>query len=159
MASGADDAILALVLGCGLLVSGCAGLRSDPARDGAEQINLLGVWNGTSVNDCSPIQVDPSRCGAIERLSFTMLRHNGRSWGFYGCAPGTAPCYNNMVSRGDIKYLELTGRTLWFRVMRDDHSSCLFTTMPTANQMRGKFWCFQGDALIERGFWHADRAY
>ena len=158
MASYAWGVIIALVLECGLLLSGCAGLKSDAARASPAQINLQGVWNGMSLNDCSPVQVDPSRCGAMERISFTMLRHDEGSWGFYGCAPGTTPCYN-MVTRGEIKYLELNGRMLWFRVMRDDHSSCLFNAIPTTDRMRGKFWCFQGDALIERGFWQADRVY
>jgi hypothetical protein len=111
-----------------------------------------------SVNDCSPIQVEPSRCRAVERISFTMLRHNERSWGFYQCAPGTTPCYN-MVDRGEIKYMKLTGRMLWFRVMRDDHSSCLFDTIPTTKRMQGNFWCFQGTALIERGYWQVERVY
>jgi hypothetical protein len=87
-----------------------------------------------------------------------MLHHNETSWGFYRCAPGTTPCYDH-VDRGDIKYLELNGKMLWFRVMRDDHSSCLFDTIPSVDQMRGKFWCFQGDALIERGSWQVERAY
>jgi hypothetical protein len=97
-------------------------------------------------------------CRAVERISFTMLRHNGTSWGFYGCAPGTTPCYDQ-VDRGEIKYVELTGRTLWLRVMRDDHSSCLFDTIPTAERMRGTFWCFQGATLIERGSWQVERVY
>ena len=158
MASHALDIVLPLVLECGLLLSGCAGLRTHTDSNSAAGINLLGVWNGMSVNDCSPVQVEPSRCRAVERISFTMLRHNERSWGFYRCAPGTTPCYNQ-VDRGEIKYLQLTGRTLWFRVMRDDHSSCLFDTIPAADRMRGKFWCFDGSALIERGFFQVDRVY
>jgi hypothetical protein len=141
-----------------LLLSGCAGLRTHADSSNSAAIDLEGVWNGTSVNDCSPIQAEPSRCRAVERISFTMLRHYQSSWGFYRCSPGTTPCYN-MVNRGEIKYLELTGRMLWFRVMRDDHSSCLFDTIPTAERMRGRFWCFQGDELVERGFWQVERAY
>jgi hypothetical protein len=156
--SGLLSLIAALLLPCGLLLTGCADLKSDSASATTAEINLQGVWDGLSVNDCSPVQVDPSRCRAVERISFTMLRHDDRSWGFYSCAPGTTPCYN-MVSRGEIKYLKLNGRMLWFRVMRDDHSSCLFNTVPGPDQMRGKFWCFDGDALIERGFWQAARIY
>lgn len=152
------DIALALVLECGLLLSGCASLRTDRVSDDAARIDLRGVWNGMSVNDCSPIQAEPSRCRAVERISFTVLRHDKSSWGFYRCAPGTTPCYN-MVDRGEIKYMKLTGRMLWFRVMRDDHSSCLFDTVPTLDRMRGQFWCFQGDELIERGSWQAERAY
>jgi hypothetical protein len=152
------DLIVALLLECGLLLAGCTDMKSDAVRTTAAWINLQGVWNGMTVNDCSPVQVDPSRCRAVERISFTLLRDEQGSWGFYGCAPGTTPCYN-MVDRGEIKYLELNGRTLWFRVMRDDHSSCLFNTVPTADRMNGKFWCFQGDALIERGLFQVDRIY
>lgn len=96
--------------------------------------------------------------GAMERISFTMLRRNQLSWGFYRCATGTTPCYDQ-VDRGEIKYLRLTGHMLWFRVMRDDHSSCLFDTIPTTDRMCGKFWCFQGSELIERGFWQVERVY
>jgi hypothetical protein len=133
-------------------------LKTHGVSDSTAEIDLQGVWNGISINDCSPVQVEPSRCRAVERISFTMLRHKEKSWGFYRCAPGTTPCYN-MVDRGEIKYMELTGRMLWFRVMRDDHSSCLFATIPTTKQMRGKFYCFQGSALIERGFWQVERVY
>lgn len=111
-----------------------------------------------SVNDCSPIQIEPSRCRAVEGISFTILRQNALSWGFYRCAPGTTLCYNQ-ADRGEIKYLQLTGRRLWLRVMRDDHSSCLFDTVPAADQMQGEFWCFQGSELIERGFWQVERVY
>lgn len=158
MARHALNMVLAYVLEGGLLLSGCAGLRTLADSQNTAQINLQGVWNGMSVNDCSPVQVEPARCRAVQRISFTMLRQDERSWGFYRCAPGTTPCYN-MVNRGEIKYLELTGRMLWFRVMRDDHSSCLFDTIPATDRMRGKFWCFNGSALIERGFFQVDRAY
>lgn len=149
---------LALVLNGALILSGCASSKSDPAGISSAELDLLGVWNGMTVNDCSPVQIEPARCRAVERISFTMLRPNKRSWGFYSCTPGTKPCYNQ-VDRGDIKYLALSGKMLWFRVMRNDHSSCLFDTVPEADRMRGKFWCFQGSALIERGFWQVDRAY
>jgi hypothetical protein len=142
----------------GSLLAGCAQLKPASNRAGAPQINLEGVWNGLSVNDCSPVQVDPSRCRAVEQISLTLLHHDKRSWGFYGCAPGNAPCYDT-VSRGEVKYLQLKGRMVWFRVMRDDHSSCLFNTIPTANRMNGQFWCFEGDALIERGLWQVERSY
>jgi hypothetical protein len=158
VASYALNIIAALALECGLLLSGCAGLKSDAGPASAAESNLQGVWNGTTVNDCSAVQIEPSRCLAVERISFTMLRHSGGSWGFYRCAQGTTPCYNQ-VERGEIKYLELTGNMLWFRVMRDDHSSCLFDTSPTADRMRGQFWCFQGTELIERGFWQVERVY
>jgi hypothetical protein len=149
---------LALLLECGSLLAGCAGLKSARDPPTAPQINLQGVWNGLSVNDYSPVQIDPSRCRAVERISLTLLHHNEGSWGFYGCSPGNTPCYH-MVSRGEIKYLKLNGRMLWFRVMRDDHSSCLFNTIPTADRMSGQFWCFEGAALIERGLWQVERSY
>ena len=141
-----------------LMFAGCAAVKSDAVGVTSADVDLLGVWNGMTVNDCSPIQLEPGRCRAVERISFTMLRRNKRSWGFYHCAPGTRPCFNQ-VDSGEIKYLALNGRILWFRVMRNDHSSCLFDTVPKADLMRGKFWCFQGSELIERGFWQAERAY
>jgi hypothetical protein len=152
------DITLIIVLECGLLLSGCAGLRSQTGLNRAATVDLEGVWDGTTVNDCSPVQVDPSRCQAMERISFTMLHHSQRSWGFYRCATGTTPCYDR-VDHGEIKYWQLSGRMLLFRVMRDDHSSCLFDAIPAADRMRGAFWCFQGSELIERGFWQVERVY
>lgn len=149
---------LAVFLECSSLLAGCAEVKSAPDSPAVSQLNLQGVWNGLSVNDCSPVQVDPSRCRAVERISLTVLRHDRGSWGFYGCAAGNTPCYH-MVDRGEIKYLKLNGRMLWFRVMRDDHSSCLFDAIPAADQMRGQFWCFEGDALVERGIWQVQRSY
>jgi hypothetical protein len=141
-----------------LLLSGCVDLKTDAGASRAAELRLQGVWSGLTVNDCSPVQVEPSRCRAVQRITFTMLRSNETSWGSYRCAPGTTPCYGG-VDRGAIKYLRFTGRLLWFRVMRDDYSSCLFDTIPAANIMRGKFWCFQGDELVERGSWQVERAY
>jgi hypothetical protein len=158
MARSSCELVLAILLECGLWLSGCAGLNTEADRATVTESNLQGVWSGITVNDCSPVQVEPSRCRATERISFTILRHYKTSWGFYHCAPGTTPCYNQ-ADHGNIKYLDLTGRLLRFRVMRDDHSSCLFDTVPGANQMHGPFWCFQGDELIERGFWQVDRVY
>ncbi|MBV8055144.1 MAG: hypothetical protein JO071_07880 [Deltaproteobacteria bacterium] len=158
MASHTLDIVFPLVLMCGLLSSGCAGLRTHADFNSAAGMNLQGVWSGMSVNDCSPVQVEPSRCQAVERISFTILRHNEQLEGFYRCAPGTTPCYNQ-VDRGEIKYMQLYGRRLWLRVMRDDHSSCLFDAIPAASRMRGAFWCFQGNALIERGSWQVERIY
>jgi len=149
--------VVILILECGLLLSGCATVATS-AGSSSSEANLSGVWNGMSVNDCSPVQFEPSRCRAVERISFTLLRRHRQSWGFYRCAPGTMACYGQ-ADRGEIKYLKFTGRVLWFRVMRNDHSSCLFDSVPTPDLMRGQFWCFQGDELIERGFWQADRAY
>jgi hypothetical protein len=147
-----------LVLGSTLMLCRCVTQKADPGVNRTSEIDVQGVWNGTTVNDCSPVQFEPSRCGAIERISFTMLPLNEKSWGFYSCAPGTTPCYDQ-VERGEISYLNLNGEMLWFRVMRDDHSSCLFDTVPSAARMSGKFWCFQGTAIIERGSWRVDRVY
>jgi hypothetical protein len=158
MAGYAVGIIAAVFLQSALILAGCADLKSERAGASQAEDDLLGVWNGMTVNDCSPVQLEPARCSAVERISFTVLRRHKRSWGFYRCAPGTRPCYNQ-VDRGEIKYLALSGRMLWLRVMRNDHSSCLFDAIPKADRMRGKFWCFQGSALIERGFWQVDRAY
>ena len=152
------DILLAALFEWALLMSACAGLHGAGDPTNVTRTRLQGVWNGISVNDCNPVQFDPSRCHAVERISFTMLPHNERSWGFYRCAPGTTPCYNQ-VDRGEIKYLELNGAVLWLRVMRDDHASCLFHTIPAEDRMQGKFWCFQGATIIERGLWQVDRAY
>ncbi len=158
MASFAAGIVIALITESALMLCGCADVKHDPLPAEGTAANLLGVWNGITVNDCSPVQFDPARCRAVERISLTMLEPSKTSWGFYRCAAGTVPCYD-YVDRGEIKYLALTGRMLWLRVMRDDHSSCLFDTIPGPDRMRGKFWCFQGATLIERGSWQVDRAY
>jgi hypothetical protein len=95
----------------------------------------------------------------VHRISFTMLRENANVAGFYRCAPGTTPCYNRVesgvVESGVVKSLQFRGRRLWFRVMRDDHSSCLFSTIPSTNRMRGGFYC----SGVERGAWQVERVY
>jgi hypothetical protein len=147
-----------LFIFCMICLSACSGLQTPGGTVRAEEINLEGVWEGLSVNDCSAVQVDPGRCRAVQRISFTMLTRDGKLAGFYRCGAGTTPCYN-LVEHGIIKALELHGRSLWFRVMRDDHSSCLFNAEPSVKTMAGGFFCFQGSALIERGYWQVNRVY
>jgi hypothetical protein len=62
---------------------------------------------------------------------------------------------SGVVESGIIKSLQFWGRRRWFRVMRDDHSSCLFNTIPSANRVRGGFYC----SGVERGFWQEERVY
>src|SRR5690242_16001930 len=50
------DITLILVLECGLLLSGCAGLRTQAEPNRASPVDFEGVWDGTTVNDCSPVQ-------------------------------------------------------------------------------------------------------
>jgi hypothetical protein len=119
---------------------------------------LAGVWTGISVNNCSPVQVDPSRCRAVDGISFTMLHDGTDLWGFYECTAGTAPCYD-FVDKGVIRQMKLNGRSLSFRVMRDDGSSCIFNTVPELDSMTGGFICLQGSAPVERGIWQVMRAY
>jgi hypothetical protein len=125
---------------------------------GVQEADLEGVWDGISVNDCTPVQVDPSRCRGVERITFTLLRKSKKVSGFYRCAAGTVPCYN-FVESGIIRNLRFDGHRLSFRVMREDGSSCLFNTIPVSDSMTGGFLCLQGDAFVERGFWQVHHAY
>jgi hypothetical protein len=149
--------LLSLLLASIVSLSAC-GLRSQPQPPDQTHGDFDGVWQGMTVNDCSAVQVDPSRCRAVQKISFTLLQQNKKSWGFYGCAPATTPCYDH-VDHGEIKDLQLHGRRLWLRVMRNDHSSCLFSTIPSGDRMVGGFWCFQGSALVERGYWQVECVY
>jgi hypothetical protein len=142
-------------------LEGCAARQTRRLVDLQEirsEAALEGVWNGFSVNDCTPVQVDPSRCRAMEKITFTMLRQSEKVSGFYRCSAGTVPCYN-FVESGVIRNMQLDGRMLSFRVTRDDGSSCLFNTIPSASTMKGGFLCFDGDAFVERGFWQVHRDY
>jgi len=138
-----------------ILASGCS-LQTLSMMEGESE--LEGVWDGVSVNGC-PAQEHDTRCRAVHRISFTILRENAKTFGFYHCAPGTMPCYDRVESdladTGEIKSLQFRRSTLWFRVMRNDHSSCLFNTIPSANRMRGGFYC----SGIERGYWQVERVY
>jgi hypothetical protein len=122
-----------------VLMSGCLDLKPNADSVRPTETSLLGVWIGVTMNDCSPVQAAPVRCRAVERIGLTLLRQQRTSWGFYWRAPGNTP-FSDRADRGQIRYLSLKGRVLWFRVMRDDHTSCLFDTVPQAGQMRGKFF-------------------
>jgi len=149
--------VLQLLMASIISLAACS-LRPPADSPSQNQREFDGVWQGVSVNDCSAVQVDATRCHAVEMISFTVLRQNQKSWGFYGCVPTTTPCYNR-VDHGEIKDLQLLGHRLWLRVMRNDHTSCLFSTIPSINRMAGGFWCFEGAALIERGYWQVERMY
>jgi hypothetical protein len=149
---------LAIVLPALFLATGCS-LETSRTLTADDELQLEGVWDGVSVNSCDPLLAQKTHCGAVHRISFTILDANAKFSGFYHCAPGNTPCYNRadsgVVNRGLIQSLQHRGRGLWFRVMRDDHSSCLFNALLSPNRLRGGFYCFG----VERGFWQVERSY
>jgi hypothetical protein len=139
---------------------GCAArYRLSPAdpEETRSEAALQGVWDGFSVNACTPFEVDLSRCRAMERITFTMLRQSEKISGFYRCSPGTALCYDSVQS-GVVRHMQLDGRMLSFRVTRNDGTSCVYNTIPSASTMKGSFFCFDDDST-ERGFWQVHREY
>jgi hypothetical protein len=133
-----------LVIGIFVWLAGCSFAPQDSMSEKTWSDNrLAGVWTGISVNNCSPVQVDPSRCRAVDGISFTML-HGGNY---------------DFVDNGVIRQMKLNGRSLSFRVMRNDGSSCIFNTVPELDTMTGGFICLQGAAPVERGIWQVMRAY
>jgi len=150
--AGGDPAVIIRLL----LLAAMISLAACTALSGQKRPDLQGVWAGISINACNAGQ-PPGRCRAVQRISFTMMGADGEASGFYRCAGG-AMC-RNLATSGVIKGLQFRGRRLWFRVMRDDHSSCLFSAIPSATRMAGGFYCFHGSAAIERGAWRVERVY
>jgi hypothetical protein len=127
---------------------------------GKDPTGLTGVWQGQSWANCSALTVDPSRCGAVNAISFTLLQKDSVVSGYYKCA------YGNMVCRN----MDDTGRVadgrygsgsslLTMRVMMPDGSDCLFNGKPRGDRIEGGYLCLQGGGEVERGLWKARRNY
>jgi len=123
------------------------------------QAGVNGVWEGTSVADCSAVfQRDPGRCASVQRITLTMFQRGPDVTGFYKCAFGTQIC-RNLNENGVIKKGKMTGRRLMMRVMLGDGSMCFFTGIPQDERFDGNYMCLQGAGIVEQGRFQTQRSY
>ena len=146
-----------------LAVAGCAahGGVSDRALLSARIATanpdsmLAGVWEGTSVSDCSGM----TPCMGMRWFTFTMLPASaGRLGGFYRCEQSTAACesYND---RGVITEASVNRRLLSVDVELQDDQECVFRSLAAPARMQGRFYCKQRAIQVDRGVWRAERTF
>lgn len=162
MKAGLEASWLAIVL-CAGVFQACAS-AAPQARAAAIPANgslseaIAGVWDGTSITGCMPLQPEPTRCNAVSDIELTMLQHHSRITGFYRCATGTMVC-RNLDETGVITNGRMHGKMLSFRVLMPDGSSCLFFGIPSKGRVSGNYLCLQGGGFVERGRWQARKSY
>ncbi len=130
------------------------------AEAAKDAIGLTGVWQGQSWANCSALSTDPSRCGAVNVISFTFLQKDAVITGYYKCAYGNMVC-RNMDDTGRVAdgRFGASTRLLTMRVMMPDGSDCLFNGKPRGDRIEGGYLCLQGGGEVERGLWKARRNY
>lgn len=121
-------------------------------------IEVTGVWQGQSWAECGSLIPDPSRCGAVNDITFTLLQKDAGVSGFYRCGYGNMDC-RNQNETGKIAQGTMGARLLEMRVMMPDGSDCLFNGQPRGDAIEGGYMCLQGGGMVERGIWRARRNY
>jgi len=116
--------------------------------------SFTGIWTGTlRVFPCLTLR-ERGRCGAINKITFTIIEDQGKVSGHYTCAIGTQVCRNgNADTSGKIVSGEVHGKSIRFSVMvPDDVSNCNYNGYNVApGQLRGAFTCYEGGGLVEQG--------
>jgi hypothetical protein len=148
-----------------LAVAGCAahGGTGNPASmlppariaTSSPDSMLAGVWEGTSVSDCSGM----TPCTGMRWFTFTMMpASTGGLDGFYRCEQSTGACepYNN---RGLITEASVNRRLFSVNVELQDDQECIFRSLPAPVEMEGRFYCKQRAIQIDRGVWRAERTF
>lgn len=116
---------------------------------------LAGVWEGTSVSDCSGMTL----CEGLRWITFTMLpASTGDLDGFYRCEQNTAACesYND---RGVITEASVNRRLLSVNVALPDDQECIFRSLAAPVKMQGRFYCKQRAIEVDHGVWRAERTF
>ncbi len=122
-------------------------------------VDVTGTWQGTSVTSCGVMLVEKSRCGAVQRISFTLFQDGADVKGTYHCATGTAVC-RSLAESGQVVSSSVTGSLARLRVMlSEDGSSCIFDGHFQPETARGAFFCYQGGGLLEEGQWKVARQF
>ncbi len=138
--------------------------QAAPAADATaahEQQGYTGLWAGTSISGCMPLQPDPGRCNAIVKITLQMFQQGSALTGHYTCATGTMVCRDSNSS-GTIADGKVREGNVGMRVMMPDGSSCLFNGRPSQdkqNKLTGTYFCMQGGGYIEQGRFQVERSY
>ncbi len=127
----------------------------------ADQSGYTGLWAGTSVTNCMPLQPEARRCNAVVKITLQIFQQGSTLTGHYTCAMGTMVCRDSN-NTGTIANGTVRGRSVGMRVMMPDGSSCLFNGRPASdnsNRLTGSYFCMQGGGYIEQGRFQVDRSY
>jgi len=123
--------------------------------------NLSGVWTGASITGCTPLRMNgPWQCGAKADIMLTFISEDTTAAiaGIYASDRG--PASNDYEESGRVVEVSVSGSTrLWFRVILNDHSTCLFTGNLRHEEMIGSYLCFREGISFERGHWAVRRIY
>ncbi len=143
----------------GAATSGAQSPAAAPAKDQEKSgIDVTGLWKGQSWAECSTFTFDPSRCGAVNDITFTLLQKDASVSGFYKCGYGNVDC-RNQNETGKVARGTMGQSLLKMRVMMPDGSDCLFNGQPKGDAIEGGYFCLQGGGMVERGMWRARRNY
>jgi hypothetical protein len=107
------------------------------------QYDLSGVWAGSSITSCTPFRMTgPLRCGSKADIKLTLIQKPAATiTGVYASVRPTAG--NAFEQTGRIVDVRVNGATsLWLRVPIRDHSSCLFNSNFSGEEMEGSYLCF-----------------
>lgn len=144
-----------LLLGL-LAVQGCSAAAFTPEKP---TVNVTGTWRGTTTTSCGVMLLERGRCGAIQRISFTLFQDGADVKGTYRCAVGNQVC-RSMDNSGPVVSSSVSGTLARLRVMlTTDGSSCIFDGHFKENSADGNFFCYQGGGLVEQGRWQVARLY
>ena len=122
-------------------------------------VNVTGTWRGTTVTSCGVMLSEKSRCGAVERISFTLFQDGADVKGTYRCSVGTMIC-RSLNNDGAVVSSSVVGSLARLRVMLPtDGSSCIFDGRFQPDSAVGSFFCYQGGGLVEQGQWKVARLY
>lgn len=131
------------------------------AAQTSAQAGFTGTWSGTlRVTPCGMMLRERSRCGAVNKITFTIVEDGSDVSGHYTCAIGTAICRNgNDAKNGKITSGRVSGKNIRFSVLvPSDVSNCNYTGYsPEPGVMRGGYSCYQGGGLIEQGMFEVTR--
>lgn len=122
-------------------------------------VDVTGTWQGATVTSCGVLLLEKGRCGAVERITFTLFQDGADVKGTYHCATGTMIC-RNLNDHGQVVSSSVSGSLARLRVMMpEDVSSCIFDGHFQAESGGGSFFCYQGGGLVEQGQWKVARLY
>ncbi|HKD66158.1 MAG TPA: hypothetical protein VKB84_04905 [Candidatus Binataceae bacterium] len=148
---------------CALILTAfinCLGLTAAGAQQTAAPAGFTGLWAGTiHVVPCLALR-DSHRCGAVNKVTFTIIDDGSKVSGHYTCAIGNQICRNgNADNTGKIVSGRASSNSIRFTVIVPaDVSSCNYTgTSPSPGQMRGGYTCYEGGGLIEQGNFEVTR--
>ncbi len=140
----------------GLLASqGCGLAAFQPDKP---SVDVTGTWEGATVTACGIMLLEQGRCGAVQRITFTLFQDGARVNGTYHCAIGTMIC-RDLNDSGSVVSSSVSGSLARLRVMLPDGSSCMFDGHFSTDRAGGNFFCYQGGGLLEQGAWKVARLY